>query len=90
MDAINNIFQKFPQCLSNRVNFRGILLDYFPAQKVKVNLILNAYDEGIIEAIKSASELDSVFFISWKKRLIDSYGISEENADWTVDYWCTC
>ena len=57
MDAINNIFQKFPQCLSNRVNFRGILLDYFPAQKVKVNLILNAYDEGIIEPVAEMQTL---------------------------------
>lgn len=88
MDNIN-VFQQYPNCVSDRVKFRGILFDCFPTQKAKVNLILNAYDEGIMRDIESASLLDIYFFSRWKKRVIDSYGISEENAEWTINYWCT-
>ena len=42
-----NVFKQFPDCIATRVKLRGILADCFPTEKVKINLILNAYDEGI-------------------------------------------
>ena len=82
-----NIFELFPDCVTTRVKLRGILSDFFPTEKMKVNLILNAYDEGIVDDIKSKKELDSIMFGRWKKIMIDNYGINEENAEWVIDYW---
>lgn len=82
-----NVFKQYPDCLSTRTKLRGILADFFPTEKVKINLILNAYDEGIVDGIKKANDLNDVVFNRWKKIVIDNYGISEENADWVIDYW---
>lgn len=82
-----NVFKQFPDCITTRVKLRGILADCFPTEKVKINLILNAYDEGIVDDIKRARELNSIMFGRWKKIVIDNYGISEENATWVIDYW---
>lgn len=88
MESIN-VFKKFPGCISDRTKLRGILADFFPAERVKVNLIMNAYDEGIVEEIEKTNELDLFMFSRWKSIVQDNYGISEENADWVIDYWFT-
>lgn len=82
-----NVFKQYPDCISNRTKLRGILSDFFPTEKVKVNLILNAYDEGIIDGIKRSNNLGLIQFNRWKKIVIDNYGISEDNAKWVIDYW---
>ena len=82
-----NLFEQFPDCIISRKKLKGILLDYFPEERVKVNLILNAFDEGIIDEIKTCSELNQIMFGRWKKIIIDNYGVSEENAEWTIEYW---
>lgn len=82
-----NVFNQFPDCIVNRTKMKGILSDLFPTEKVKVNLIMNAYDEGIVEAINNANELNTIMFTRWKRIVIDNYGISDENADWVIDYW---
>lgn len=85
----NNVFIKHPACIESRVKLRGLLSDIYPGERIKINLILNAYDEGIVESIQSEKELTSVAFGRWKKVLIETYGISESNAEWAVDYWFT-
>lgn len=86
MESIN-IFKQYPDCTSNRVKFRGILSDVFPTERVKINLILNAYDEGIIDEIDHSIQLDATLFDRMKIRIINSYGISEKNAEWAINYW---
>ena len=83
----SNVFKTYPNCASSRLNLQNALETAFPSNKKKVNLVLNAYDEGIMDEIGKAIVLDSSVFEYWEKNLIDSYGISKENAEWTVDYW---
>ena len=70
-----NVFNQFPDCIVNRTKMKGILSDLFPTEKVKVNLIMNAYDEGIVEAINNANELNTIMFTRWKKVVIDNYDV---------------
>lgn len=85
----NNVFITHPGCIESRVKLRGLLSDIYPGERIKINLILNAYDEGIVESIQREKELTTVAFGRWKKVLIETYGISENNAEWAVDYWFT-
>ncbi|MDO4472430.1 MAG: hypothetical protein Q4C17_04620, partial [Bacillota bacterium] len=41
-----------PSCINDRKQLRAILLDYLPQNKLQQNLILNAYDEDIVERLK--------------------------------------
>lgn len=63
------------------------LSELFPTEIKKVNLLLIAYDENIVTAIEDSNELDNPLFGKWKDYLINNYGISADNAEWTVDYW---
>lgn len=85
----NNVFIKHPDCIESRVKLRGLLSDIYPGERIKINLLLNAYDEGIVESIQHEKELTPVAFGRWKKILVETYGISESNAEWAVDYWFT-
>lgn len=82
-----NIFLQVPDCISSRLKLKGVLSDFYPLEKRKINLILNAYDEGIATFIIHAEQLDAIAFNRWTKVLTDNYGLSNENAEWVVDYW---
>lgn len=52
MDNIATMIKEQPSCVNDRKQLRAILLDYLPQNKLQQNLILNAYDEDIVERLK--------------------------------------
>ena len=87
MDNKNNPFVLCPDCISDRAKLKGILADFFPTEKLKINIILSAFDEGIADEIGKATEIDNLLASRFVKLLTLDYGISEENAHWATDYW---
>ena len=83
----NNPFIIVPGCIDNRAKLKGVLADFFPTERLKINIILAAYDEGIVDAIKKADEIDNILAGRFVKILVADYGISEENARWALNYW---
>lgn len=83
----NNPFIIVPGCIDNRAKLKGVLADIFPTERLKINIILAAYDEGIVDAINKAEEIDNILAGRFVKILVTDYGISEENARWALDYW---
>ena len=85
--ANNNPFILCPECVSSRAKLKGVLADFFPTEKIKINIILAAYDECIAGAINKANQLDNILAGRYIKLLVGDYGISEANAQWAVAYW---
>lgn len=83
----SNPFIICPDCLRNRAKLKGILCDYFPDERLKVNVVLAAFDEGIVDAIEEAEHLDNLLAVRFIKTLISDYGITEENARFAAEYW---
>jgi len=83
----SNPFILHPDCISNRNQLKSILSDLFPTEKVKVNTILVAFDEGIIDAIKQEDIINNQFAQKFLQILIFDYGIAETNARWAVNFW---
>lgn len=88
--SLADIITMYPKAFINRKQLQGILKDIFPGDRenVRVNLLLQAYDQGIYQDITNSDVLDSPFVYRYKKKLIDNYGVSNEYADWTVTVWC--
>ena len=86
-DFINMLIQ-YPQALSERTVFVGLIHDLFPTEEMKTNLMISAYDLGIVSEIEKTSVLDRVFARRFTHRLQNEYGISKENAEWAVSTWC--
>lgn len=87
MDNKNNPFILCPDCISDRMKLKGILADFFPTEKLKINIVLAAFDEGIANEIRSASEIDNLLAGRFVKLLTLDYGISEDYARWATNYW---
>lgn len=75
-----------------RSRFSALVKDFFPGQQMQmqINLILAAYDLGIVQEIEHVLSINNAFAYRFVKRLIDEYGISRVNADWAVSVWCVC
>lgn len=86
--SIADIIRMYPDTLSTKARLQGILKDVFPGETVRINLLLQAYEQGILSEIESEPIIRSPFAYKFKKRLLDNYGISNEYADWTVTVWC--
>lgn len=76
-----------PDCVHNRAKLKGILCDFFPDERLKVNVVLTAFDEGIADSIESAAYLDNILAGRIIKLLVADYGISEGNARFAAEYW---
>ena len=83
-----DVVQSYSQCLKERKRLTGILRDTFPNEALKVNLLLNAYDIAVNDIASKQGEIASAVSIQWRNKLISHYGITEENAEWTISSWC--
>ena len=82
-----NPFILRPDCLCERPKLKAVLADIFPSEKLKVNLILNAYDESIVTELDRVDRIDNFLMSKFIRVLMNDYGISEDNARWSVEYW---
>ena len=82
-----SLFQKYPECIENRIKLKGILTDLYPEKKMQINLILMAFDEGIVDTINKEDELSQLVFTRCKKSLMENYGLASSKAEWAVNFW---
>ena len=76
-----------PSCTDDRKTLRALLLDLLPQDKLQQNLILNAYDEDIVDRLKPSSDV-TLRALQMVKTLTDGYGITKDSAVWAVVSWC--
>lgn len=76
-----------PSCINDRKQLKAILLDYLPQNKLQQNLILNAYDEDIVERLKPSSDV-TLHALQMVKILSDGYGLTKDAAMWATITWC--
>ena len=76
-----------PECLDDRKQLRAHLLDYLPQNKLQQNLILNAYDEEIVQKLNFSLDT-TLHALRMTKTLSDGYGLTKDAATWSVVTWC--
>ena len=89
-NEFTQMLSKYPDALSDKKRFSGIMRDFFPGQQMRVNLMTTAYELGIATDIAQATHINNAFAFRYVKRLVDEYGVSRLNADWAVSVWCVC
>ena len=55
-----NLVQDYPDALSDRKKLQALLLDFFPQDRLKRNLLLLAFDDGIVNEMKGLVEMDNM------------------------------
>lgn len=79
-----------PDTLLNRQRMRGLLVDYLNNDTAKVNVLMTAYDIGIVTDIRSNFPIDTFHRNRMVYSLVQQHSIVEEKASWAVDTWISC
>lgn len=82
-----NLISMYPQAISDRQILRRLLSDFYPDNKLYVNTLLMAYDEGLVNEIHSADNVEYFMKQRMSSRLVNNYGISEKLADSVIEAW---
>lgn len=78
--VVRTIIKNHPDILNNRQKLRSTLLDYFPNEKLSVNMFLMAYDEGLLSKIENLNLVDELMFQGFVNALTADYGVTYETA----------
>lgn len=85
-----SMLRQYGDAIEDKKKFTGLIKDYFPDQAKTINLMLMAYEVGIVGQIQTAGKLNNAFAFRFVKQLTEDYGLSRVNADWVVSVWCVC
>lgn len=89
---LEKMLSQYLDAVDDKRRFTGLIKDYFfkPEDVKSVNLLLMAYNMGIVEDIQRTARITNAFAYRYVKQLMDDYGMSRVNADWIVSVWCVC
>jgi RecQ family ATP-dependent DNA helicase len=84
---IKSVFQQEPSILMSRVRLKGFFSDIYTNDLKKVNLLMLAYDSGILETLKYSSPINELDRITLITKLVKQYSVVEDAAIWAIDTW---
>lgn len=77
------------EVLSEKRKLKGLLFDLFPQQRMEVNVLVQLYEQGILEEFQNSGMSDQMVYRITKK-VCSEYGTSEEAAKRMSIVWCCC
>lgn len=72
---LTQMLEEWPDCVDDRRQFRSLLQDYIPQNKLQAKLLLNAYDKDVVTQLKlhfmrfSWQRVCPIITVSQKNRL---------------------
>ena len=85
--VLNQALEMDAAILSDRTKLNNILLDLLQGDRLTRNILMMAYDEGVVTEIAAGKSKQEDIY-RYQKRIIGDYGISEENARSAIGAWC--
>lgn len=76
-----------PACLTDRTILRSALADYLPSNKLKQNLLLNAFDNDVVQNLRRGSDV-TLSALNCISQLENDYGVTKDAAFWSIQTWC--
>lgn len=76
-----------PACLAERNIFRAALADCLQSDKLKQNLLLNAFDLDVVQKLCKGSDI-TFSALNCISQLESDYGITKDAAFWSIQTWC--
>ncbi|MCH5258683.1 MAG: leucine-rich repeat domain-containing protein [Lachnospiraceae bacterium] len=81
------IVKDYPDALSDRKKLQALFSDFFPQDRLKRNILLMVFDDGITEEMQAATNLDTMALHRYVKSVSQGYGIKTESAEEAVLAW---
>ena len=81
------IIKDYPDALSDRKKLQALFSDFFPQDRMKRNILLMVFDDGITDEMQNATQLERMALHRYVKSVSQGYGIKTESAEEAVLTW---
>lgn len=85
--VLAGLIRDYPDALSDRRRLQALLLDLFPQDKRKRNLLLIAFDDGIVDEMRGLAQLDKMMLHRFVRSIELGYDIRTKSAEAAVKAW---
>lgn len=82
-----DIVRDYPDALSDRKRLQALLLDFFPQDRRKRNLLMIVLDEGIVDEMRGISRIDKMTLHRFVRSVETGYDIRTKSAEAAVMAW---
>lgn len=85
--VLARLLQDYPDALSDRKRLQALLLDLFPQDRRKRNLLLIAFDDGIVAEMRGLAQIDKMTLHRFVRSIETGYDIRTKSAEAAVMDW---
>ena len=85
--VLARIIKDYPDALKDRKKLQALFSDFFPQDRLKRNVLLMVFDDGIVDEMHAASQFDRMALHRYVKSVSQGYGIRTESAEDAVLTW---
>lgn len=81
------IIKDYPDALLDRKKLQALFSDFYPQDRLKRNILLMVFDDGIVDEMQTAAALDRIALHRYVKSVSQGYGIQTGSAEDAVLIW---
>lgn len=81
------IIKDYPDALLDRKKLQALFSDFYPQDRLKRNILLMVFDDGIVDEMQTAVALDRIALHRYVKSVSQGYGIQTGSAEDAVLIW---
>lgn len=85
--VLAGLLQDYPDALSDRKRLQALLLDLFPQDRRKRNLLMIVFDDGIVNEMRDRGQIDHMELHRYVRAIEAGYDIRTKSAEAAVAAW---
>lgn len=85
--VLARLIQDYPGALSDRRKLQALLLDLFPQDRRKRNLLMIVFDDGIVDEMRGLAQMDKLTLHRYVRSIEQGYDIRAKSAETAVMAW---
>lgn len=85
--VLAGLLQNYPDALTDRKRLQALLLDLFPQDRRKRNLLMLVYDDGIVGEMKGLGQIDKMTLHRFVRSIELGYDVRTKSAETAVMSW---
>lgn len=82
-----DMIRDYPDALSDRKRLQALLLDFFPQDRRKRNLLRIVFDDGIVDEMRGLAQIDKMTLHRFVRSIEMGYDIRTKSAEAAVAAW---
>lgn len=85
--VLAGIIRDYPDALSDRKRLQALLMDFFPQDRRKRNLLMIVFDDGIVGELRDLGKIDQMTMYRFVRSIEQGYDIRTKSAEAAVKAW---